>query len=114
RCQSPRLGQLKGDQRHSYCKSTRSKSTIGEHNDGPTTDAGLEKQCSKIVWLCNDLRVPWPGARIIYADPPPFNTKSRRNTRFFLGRFTYSSLVSAAALGRKHPCSKPSAFVPPF
>src|SRR5690348_17408343 len=29
----------------------------------------LDQQCSKIVWLGNDLRVPWPGARIIYTDP---------------------------------------------
>src|SRR5215510_3766392 len=31
---------------------------------------------TKIVWLGNDLRVPWPGARIIYADPRRLNTKA--------------------------------------
>src|SRR5688572_13626426 len=36
----------------------------------------LHQRCSKIVWLGNDLRVPWPGARIIYADPGTFNTKA--------------------------------------
>src|SRR5688572_25426605 len=36
-----------------------------------------DQRCSKIVWLGNDLRVPWPGARIIYTDPQTSNTKSR-------------------------------------
>src|SRR5690349_11001469 len=45
----------------------------------------LDQQCSKIVWLGNELRVPWPGARIIYADPRRLNTKRA----IFLGIFTY-------------------------
>src|SRR3954471_1217610 len=43
---------------------------------GPTRAAGGDQLCPKIVWLGNDLRVPWPGARIIYADPGGLNTKT--------------------------------------
>src|SRR5262245_24434763 len=32
--------------------------------------------CTKIVLACNDLRCLGQGARIIYADPHAFNTKS--------------------------------------
>ena len=49
-----------------------------EHNYGPARAAGLSQRCSKIVWLGNDLRVPWPGARIIYADPRRLNTKPEK------------------------------------
>ena len=47
----------------------------------------LCQRCSKIVWLGNDLRVPWPGARIIYADLWPFNKKQK--DAIFPGFFTY-------------------------
>src|SRR5687768_2676550 len=55
---------------------------------------GRHQRCSKIVWLGNDLRVPWPGARIIYADPRRLNTEPA----LFLGIFTYRALETRHSL----------------
>src|SRR5262245_29541178 len=44
--------------------------------NGPALSQAEIQPCTKIVLACNDLRCLGQGARIIYADPHAFNTKS--------------------------------------